>query len=210
MSTTLSKKQLAKLLLQGGFTEQQVPAMLEIARRESSLNPLALNPNADTGDLSYGLFQINMLGGMGPERRKALGLKSNEELYDPATNVRAAKYIYDMQGPQAWSVYDATDPAFTNLNFNDDTSSRQGNTYNINVEAPKEKPKQKKDPFELLLLGQFFNNPTGTTGHPFQQMLGAIQRQGQGPGTVFKHIQDQGNKLAANLLKQYQSFSGFN
>ena len=73
MSTTLSRKQLAKLLLQGGFTEQQVPAMLEIARRESSLNPLALNPNADTGDLSYGLFQINMLGGMGPERRKALG-----------------------------------------------------------------------------------------------------------------------------------------
>lgn len=196
MPTTINKKELAKLLLQGGFNEQQVPAMLEIAKRESSLNPLALNPNADTGDLSYGLFQINMLGGMGPERRKALGLKSNEELYDPATNVRAAKYIYDLQGPTAWSVYDAKDPAFTNLNFNDDTSSRQGDVYNINIEAPKEKPKQKKDPFEQLMLGQLLRsvNPTGTTGHPFQQMLGAIKRQG--------------DDLADNLVKQYQSFGG--
>ena len=50
MPTTINKKELAKLLLQGGFNEQQVPAMLEIAKRESSLNPLALNPNADTGD----------------------------------------------------------------------------------------------------------------------------------------------------------------
>lgn len=194
MPTTLSKKDLAKLLLQGGFTEQQVPAMLEIAKRESSLNPLALNPNADTGDLSYGLFQINMLGGMGPERRKALGLKSNEELYDPATNVRAAKYIYDLQGPEAWSVYDPKDPAFTNLNLDDSTS--QNTVYNINVEAPKQKPKKEKDPFEQLMLGQLLKgiNPTGTTGHPFQQMLTAIQRQG--------------NQLADNLIQQYQGFGG--
>lgn len=197
MSTTLSKKELAKLLLQGGFTEQQVPAMLEIARRESSMNPLALNPNANTGDLSYGLFQINMLGGMGPERRKALGLKSNEELYDPATNVRAAKYIYDMQGPQAWSVYDSKDPAFTNLNLNDDNNFTIENTYNFTVEEPKKETQNKKDPFQQLMLGQLFRsiNPTGTTGHPFQQMLGAIQRQG--------------NQLAENLAKQYQGYGGF-
>lgn len=198
MSGQISKRKLAELLLQGGFTEQQVPAMLEIAKRESSLNPLALNPNADTGDLSYGLFQINMLGGMGPERRKALGLKSNEELYDPATNVRAAKYIYDMQGPQAWSVYDATDPAFTNLNLNDNNNLNVENTYNFTIQQPKEETKKEKDPFQQLMLGQLFRgiNPTGTTGHPFQQMLGAIQRQGQ--------------QFADNLVKQYQGFGGFN
>jgi len=198
MSGQISKKKLAELLLQGGFTEQQVPAMLEIARRESSMNPLALNPNANTGDLSYGLFQINMLGGMGPERRKALGLKSNEELYDPATNVRAAKYIYDMQGPQAWSVYDSKDPAFTNLNLNDDNNFTVENTYNFTVEEPKKETQNKKDPFQQLMLGQLFRgiNPTGTTGHPFQQMLGAIQRQGQ--------------QFADNLVKQYQGFGGFN
>ena len=180
MPGQISKRKLAELLLQNGFTEQQIPAMMEIAKRESSLNPLALNPNADTGDLSYGLFQINMLGGMGPERRKALGLKSNEELYDPATNVRAAKYIYDMQGPQAWSVYDSTDPDFTNLNLNDNNNLNVQNTYNFTVEE-KQKPKEKKDPFQQLMLGQLFRNinSTGTTSSPFQQMLDAIKRQGQ-------------------------------
>ena len=188
MTTALSKRKLAGLLLEGGFTEQQVPAMLEIAKRESSLNPLALNPNADTGDLSYGLFQINMLGGMGPERRKALGLKSNEELYDPVTNVRAAKYIYDMQGPGAWSVYNPKDPAFTNLNFND--SNKQENIYNISVEAPKKEPKKKTDPFEQMLLGQLFRgldtNPAATAS-PFQGMLKKITEEN-----------------AADLIYQYQ------
>lgn len=179
MTTQISKKKLAQLLLQEGFTEQQVPTMLEIAKRESSMNPLALNPNADTGDLSFGLFQINMLGGMGPERRKALGLKSNEELYDPATNVRAAKYVYDMQGPKAWSVYDPSDPAFTNLNLEETVNS--GDTYNITIQAEREKPKEKKNPFQQLMLGQLLRgvDTTSTTGSPFQQMLGAIQRQGQ-------------------------------
>ena len=46
-----------------------------------------------------------MLGPMGPERRKLFGIKSNEELYDPETNLKAAKKIYDMQGLNAWSVY---------------------------------------------------------------------------------------------------------
>ena len=32
-------------------------------------------------------------------------LKDNNELYDPAVNVRAAKMIFDQQGYDAWSVY---------------------------------------------------------------------------------------------------------
>lgn len=194
MPTSISKKKLRELLLQGGFTPQEVPMMLEIARRESSMNPLALNPNADTGDLSYGLFQINMIGGMGPERRQALGLKSNEELYDPATNVRAAKYVYDIQGPQAWSVYNPKDPAFNNLNLDESAKPnepvKQGDTT---VEAQKETP---KNPFEQFMLGQLSKNTnsTSTSGHPFQQMLNSIQRQG--------------NQLVDNLVRQYQSFGG--
>jgi hypothetical protein len=194
MPTSISKKKLRELLLQGGFTPQEVPMMLEIARRESSMNPLALNPNADTGDLSYGLFQINMIGGMGPERRQALGLKSNEELYDPATNVRAAKYVYDIQGPQAWSVYNPKDPAFNNLNLDESAKPnepvKQGDTT---VEAQKETP---KNPFEQFMLGQLSRNtnPTSTSGHPFQQMLNSIQRQG--------------NQLVDNLVRQYQNFGG--
>jgi hypothetical protein len=105
MPNTLNNKAVANLLRQAGFDEATIPRMVSIANAESSLNPRAHNPNAATGDNSYGLFQINMLGGMGNERRKNLGLKSNEALFDPLTNARAAKAIYDQQGLGAWSVH---------------------------------------------------------------------------------------------------------
>ena len=79
--------------------------MIGIGTAESSLNPKAFNPNVNTGDQSYGLFQINMLGAMGPERRELFGIKTNEELFDPLQNAKAAKAIYDQQGLGAWSVY---------------------------------------------------------------------------------------------------------
>ena len=83
--------------------------MVAISQAESSLNPRALNPDRSTGDYSFGLYQINMIDEpgymLGAERRRNLGLKANEELYDPRTNVRAAKSILDSQGLGAWSVF---------------------------------------------------------------------------------------------------------
>lgn len=103
----LSREQLAGYLRQAGFKENLIPTMVGIGTAESSLNPRAFNPNVDTGDQSYGIFQINMLGGMGPERREQFGIRSNEELFDPLTNAKAAKAIYDQQGLGAWSVYNS-------------------------------------------------------------------------------------------------------
>ena len=105
MSKPVSKSQLVKLLRQAGFPEKDIPTMVGIAGGESSFIPSQHNPNANTGDNSYGLFQINMLGAMGPERRRQFGIESNDQLFDPATNVRAAKNIYDSQGLGAWTVY---------------------------------------------------------------------------------------------------------
>lgn len=45
--------------------------------------------NAVPPDNSYGLWQINMLGAMGPARRKQFGLTSNEQLFDPNVNAKA-------------------------------------------------------------------------------------------------------------------------
>ena len=60
-------------------------------------------------DNSYGLMQVNMLDErgyqLGAERRQRYGLQSNDQLFDPLTNMRAAKDIYDSQGLGAWSVY---------------------------------------------------------------------------------------------------------
>ena len=90
---------------QAGFTPELSPLMAAISFAESGGNPRAHNTNASTGDNSYGLMQINMLGAMGPERRAAFGIQSNEQLFDPLTNMKAAKKIFDSQGLGAWSVY---------------------------------------------------------------------------------------------------------
>lgn len=81
---------LIDILKQAGFTGQGLQIALAVAMAESSGNARAFNGNASTGDESYGLFQINMLGAMGPERRKRYGLSSNDALFDPLTNAKIA------------------------------------------------------------------------------------------------------------------------
>jgi len=101
--TQLKAQEIAALLQQQGFDKEKIPTMTAIALAESGGRPKAFNP---TGlDKSYGLFQVNMYGGLGPARMKQFGLKSEQELFDPATNVRAAKNILGSQGLGAWSVY---------------------------------------------------------------------------------------------------------
>lgn len=75
-----------------------------IAMAESGGNPNA--HNAKPPDDSYGLWQINMIGGLGPARRKQLGLSSNDQLYDPDTNAEAMKLISQDGGNfNPWSTY---------------------------------------------------------------------------------------------------------
>ena len=61
--------------------------------------------NANPPDDSYGLWQINMLGDMGPARRKSFGISKNTDLYNPLINAQAAKKIQSSQGLGAWSTY---------------------------------------------------------------------------------------------------------
>lgn len=97
-----SLKALAK---NAGFPDSLLDTMARIALAESGGNPSAHNGNAGTGDNSYGLWQINMIGPLGANRRAALRIASNDQLYDPATNARAAHYIYSTQGLNAWTTY---------------------------------------------------------------------------------------------------------
>ena len=105
MSKRYTQAELAQYARQAGFPEEKIPTIVAIAMGESSGNPRAHNPDASTGDNSYGLMQINMLGQMGADRRKAFGLSSNDQLFDPVTNFAAAKTIYDSQGLGAWGAY---------------------------------------------------------------------------------------------------------
>lgn len=101
----LGPEQLVDLALQSGFTPELAPVMAAIALAESGGRTNAHNPNRSTGDNSYGLWQINMIDNLGRERRRSYGLKKDEDLWDPATNVRAAKKVHESQGLNAWTVY---------------------------------------------------------------------------------------------------------
>jgi len=81
---------LLQYLQQAGFKGEALRTAWGIAKRESGGRPDAYNPNRATGDDSYGLFQINMLGDMGPARHKQFGIQSNKQLLNPQINARAA------------------------------------------------------------------------------------------------------------------------
>ena len=101
MAYTLSQMQ--QILRQAGWPESLIVTMAAIGMAESSGNPRA--HNATYPDDSYGLWQINMLGNLGPKRRAQYGLASNSDLYDPLTNARIALDIYQQQGLRAWGPY---------------------------------------------------------------------------------------------------------
>lgn len=104
-STTLSRDELAKIASDVGFKGNDVEIAVAVALAESGGNRLAHNQNAATGDDSYGLWQINMIGKLGPDRRKAFNIKSNDALFIPAINGHAAKKIHASQGWEGWTTY---------------------------------------------------------------------------------------------------------
>jgi len=95
---------LVDLLRQAGFSGEGLRTAWAVAMRESRGDPNAFNGNQNTGDQSYGLFQINMLGAMGPARRKQFGLKSNDDLLDPLTNAKVAFKL--TKGGTDWYHFD--------------------------------------------------------------------------------------------------------
>lgn len=99
----LSNAELISVLRSVGFDGQSLKMAWAVVMKESTRRPFAHNDNASTGDNSYGLFQINMRGAMGPDRREKFGLESNEDLFDPKTNAKIAFRMSD--GGKNWSAW---------------------------------------------------------------------------------------------------------
>ena len=108
----LTPEQLKGVLERAGFEGQGLANALKIAGAESGGRPNAFNPHGK--DLSYGLFQINMLDDLMDERLnkswkradgKSFKLGSVEDLFDAETNARVAFHMskkgYDWS---AWST----------------------------------------------------------------------------------------------------------
>jgi hypothetical protein len=99
----LEPEELKQLLHDVGFTGQALKEAWGTAMRESTGRPRSHNDNRNTGDNSYGLFQINMIDSLGPARLKQYGLNSNEDLFDPVTNAKIAYQMSD--GGNNWSAW---------------------------------------------------------------------------------------------------------
>lgn len=99
----LEPKELRHLLSSVGFEGHQLKQAWAVVMKESTGRPMAHNQNSKTGDNSYGLFQINMIGSLEAARLKEYGLNNKEELFDPLTNARIAYII--SEGGNDWSPW---------------------------------------------------------------------------------------------------------
>ena len=102
----LTKTDLVHLLSAVGFKGHDLREAWAVVMKESRGNPLSHNGNRETGDNSYGLFQVNMLGAMGQERRDKFNLDYNAELLDPVVNAKIAYHMSN--GGQNWSAWKGT------------------------------------------------------------------------------------------------------
>ncbi len=107
-SEMLTDSELIELLSTVGFEGKALRTAWAIAKRESNGRPLAYNGNRATGDSSYGIFQINMLGNLGVDRKEKFNLKSNESLFDPTKNAEIAYYMTN--GGTDWSAWKGLTP----------------------------------------------------------------------------------------------------
>jgi cell wall-associated NlpC family hydrolase len=90
----LNEDQIAQYAYRAGFRGQALQWITQIAMRESGGKTDAYNPNAHTGDQSWGLVQVNTLGGLGAGRKaqlQSMGLSGDfHDLWDPAVNMAMA------------------------------------------------------------------------------------------------------------------------
>jgi hypothetical protein len=101
--TTFTDEELAQLLYAVGFEGKALKVAWAVVKKESNGRPIAFNGNTRTGDSSYGIFQINMIGGLGVDRREKFDLKSNAELFNPVVNAEIAYHM--SSGGEKWEAW---------------------------------------------------------------------------------------------------------
>jgi hypothetical protein len=106
--THLTDVELKDLLSLVGFEGNDLVVAWAIAKKESNGRPFAFNGNHKTGDSSYGVFQINMIDNLGPDRRNKFDLDSNAELFNPVKNAEIAYYM--SRGGEDWSSWKGITP----------------------------------------------------------------------------------------------------
>jgi hypothetical protein len=113
IAKSLSDEDLAILLYLVGFEGRELKEAWAVAKKESNGRPRAYNGNRNTGDSSYGIFQINMIGNLGPARLEKFGLDNNKELLNPVTNAEIAFKM--SRGGENWTAWKGITPKTAEL-----------------------------------------------------------------------------------------------
>jgi hypothetical protein len=108
-SEMLTDGELKELLSAVGFEGKALKQAWAIVKAESNSRPMAYNGNRKTGDSSYGIFQINMLGELGIDRKEKFDLRSNILLFDPVINAEITYYM--TKGGSDWSSWSSLNGA---------------------------------------------------------------------------------------------------
>lgn len=101
----LTDKELLEVLSIAGFKGSSLKIAWAVSKAESNGRPFSFNGNHKTGDSSYGIFQINMIGSNGPARRDKFNLDSNSDLFNPIKNAKIAYHMSN--GGKNWSAWSA-------------------------------------------------------------------------------------------------------
>jgi hypothetical protein len=105
---SLTDGELKELLHLVGFRGNDLKEAWAVAKKESNGQPIRFNGNTKTGDSSYGMFQINMIGMLGPDRREKFNLVSNSDLLNPVINAQIAFHMSN--GGTDWSAWKGITP----------------------------------------------------------------------------------------------------
>jgi hypothetical protein len=105
---SLTDGELKELLYLVGFRGNNLKEAWAVAKKESNGQPVRFNGNVKTGDNSYGIFQINMLGMLGTERRSKFELVTNSDLLNPVINAQIAFHMSN--GGEDWSAWHGLTP----------------------------------------------------------------------------------------------------
>jgi hypothetical protein len=105
---SLTDGELKELLHLVGFRGNDLKEAWAVAKKESNGQPIRFNGNTKTGDSSYGMFQINMIGMLGPDRREKFNLVSNSDLLNPVINAQIAFHMSN--GGEDWSAWKGMTP----------------------------------------------------------------------------------------------------
>ena len=111
-SGAMSKQAIKDLAVSQGFSPQDAAIVVGIAGGESGYDPTNSTRRLKgglydtTGEDSVGLMQINWGYHKDKGWLQDLGITSREQLFDPATNMKAAKYLHSGRGGFGdWTVY---------------------------------------------------------------------------------------------------------